>query len=165
MIAAPALLLALHMTTPVQLSRAGPRHGWRQNGRAHPGPANALGLVPLAMGVGLVGWALARHYVAASRGGWAVKSDLEPEYLLTDGPYRLTRNPMHVGGLAIWTGWAAWFGSVPVAGGAIVLTALYRAGIAWEERTLERRFGDEWRAYVRRTPRWIALSPPHDLSA
>jgi protein-S-isoprenylcysteine O-methyltransferase Ste14 len=151
------LLGTLHIAAPLELSRVGPRHGWRSNGGSHPGPANALGLIPIAAGAGLIGWAVAKHCVQASERGWGVKPNLEPEFLLTDGPYRLSRNPMHVGGLAIWTGWATWFGSVPVAGGAIVLTSVYRAGIAWEERTLERRFGDEWRAYVKRTPRWIRL--------
>jgi protein-S-isoprenylcysteine O-methyltransferase Ste14 len=155
-----ALLGALHVAVPLQLSRAGPRHGWRSSGRPRPGPANALGLVPIAAGAGLIGWAVARHFVRASERGWALESDLEPNYLLTDGPYRLSRNPMHVGGLAIWTGWAAWFGSVPITGGAIVLSAVYRAGIAWEERTLERRFGQEWLNFVRTTPRWIGLHRP-----
>lgn len=153
----PALLGALHVVVPLQLARVGHRHGWRSSGRPRPGPANAIGLVPLAAGAGLIVWAIARHQAAASTSGWALKANLEPEYLLTDGPYRLTRNPMHVGGLAMWSGWAAWFGSAPVAVGAVVLAAGYRAGIEWEERTLERRFGDEWQAYVRRTPRWIGL--------
>jgi protein-S-isoprenylcysteine O-methyltransferase Ste14 len=67
---------------------------------------------------------------------------------------------MHLEGMGIWVGWTAWFGSVPVGAGLAVLTAIYRAGIAWEERILERRWGDQWREYTRGTPRWIPLSVP-----
>jgi protein-S-isoprenylcysteine O-methyltransferase Ste14 len=105
----------------------------------------------------MISWALATHYAAAPRRRWRIRRSLEPEYLLTDGPYRLSRNPMHVGGIAIWGGWAVWYGSAPVAAGLGVLTCLYRVGIAWEEQTLERRWGDEWHEYTRRTGRWLSL--------
>jgi protein-S-isoprenylcysteine O-methyltransferase Ste14 len=64
---------------------------------------------------------------------------------------------MHVGGVAIWSGWAAWFGSAPVVAGVLVLAGIYRAAIVWEEQMLERRWGDEWRAYATRTSRWLSL--------
>ncbi len=118
---------------------------------------NVIGLVPLAAGAGLITWALVEHYVAAPEKSWAVKRGLEPEYLLTEGPYRFSRNPMYVGGIGIWAGWTVWFGSAPVASGLVVLTAIYRAGIAWEESMLERRWGHEWRGYAGRTPRWLSL--------
>ena len=155
----PVLLGAVHAALPFELSRLGRRHGWR-NGRGRPGPANVVGLVPLVAGAALLSWALGEHYRAAPDKSWAIKRGLEPEYLLTDGPYRLTRNPMHLGGIGIWTGWTAWFGSAPVGAGLVVLTAIYRAGIAWEERIMERRWGDQWRAYARRTPRWMSLGLP-----
>ena len=142
-----AQLAAVHVAVPLELSRAGPRHGWRVR---RPGRANLSGLFPLAAGAAVLGWAVAQHYASAEE-GWGV----EPGYLLTDGPYRHSRNPMYVGGAAIWGGWAVLFGSAPVAAGLAVLTGVYRAGVAWEERTLERRWGDEWRVYAARTPRWL----------
>jgi protein-S-isoprenylcysteine O-methyltransferase Ste14 len=139
------------------LSRRGPRHGWR-NGRRRPGATNLAGLAPLAAGGALVTWAVAKHYAAAAPDkSWAIERGLEPEYLLTDGPYRLSRNPMHVGGIGIWAGWTVWFGSAQVAAGLVVLTAVYRAAITWEEQMLERRWGDEWRSYARRTSRWLSV--------
>jgi protein-S-isoprenylcysteine O-methyltransferase Ste14 len=60
---------------------------------------------------------------------------------------------MYVGGAAIWGGWALLLGSAPVAAGVVVLTGIYGAGVAWEERTLERHWGDAWRAYAASTPR------------
>lgn len=151
----PVQLGLVHAFLPIGLSRSSRRRGWRNGDRPRPGAPNLVGLIPLGAGGALVVWALARHYTRAPDKSWAVSRNLEPEYLLTDGPYRVSRNPMHVGGIAIWSGWAIWFGSAPVAAGAVVATAVVRAGIVWEERVLERRWGDEWRAYAARTPRWL----------
>src|SRR5918996_2196096 len=122
----PVQLGTIHLAVPLELSRHGRRHGWR-NGGGRPSATNLVGLVPLAAGAALVAWALAEHYAAAPDKSWAIKRTLEPEYLLTDGPYRFSRNPMHVGGVAIWSGWAAWFGSAPVLVGLLVLAGIYRA--------------------------------------
>jgi protein-S-isoprenylcysteine O-methyltransferase Ste14 len=143
---------------PLELSRHGRRHGWQRDG-ARPSTTNLAGLVPVSAGVALIGRALAAHYAAAPEKSWAIKRGLEPEYLLTEGPYRISRNPMHLGGVAIWGGWAIWFGSAPVAAGFGVLTGLYRVGIAWEERMLERRWGEQWHGYTSRTRRWLSLGP------
>jgi protein-S-isoprenylcysteine O-methyltransferase Ste14 len=118
--------------------------------------------VPLTAGAALVVWALAEHYAAAPDKSWAIKRTLEPEYLLTGGPYRLSRNPLHVGGIAIWSGWAAWFGSAPVTAGVLVLTGIYRVGVVWEEQMLERRWGDQWRTYAKRTSRWVPIGSAQD---
>jgi protein-S-isoprenylcysteine O-methyltransferase Ste14 len=157
LLAWPVQLGALHGAVPVELSRHGRRHGWRSDG-TRPGVTNLAGLVPLGAGAAMISWALATHYAAAPRRRWRIRRSLEPEYLLTDGPYRLSRNPMHVGGIAIWGGWAVWFGSARVAAGLCVLTCLYRVAIAWEEQMLERRWGDEWQEYTRRTGRWLSLA-------
>jgi protein-S-isoprenylcysteine O-methyltransferase Ste14 len=64
-----------------------------------------------------VSWAVAEHYAAANDRRWAIRSGLEPEYLLTDGPYRFSRNPTCVGGVVIWGGWAVLPYSAPVVAG------------------------------------------------
>lgn len=46
--------------------------------------------------------------------------------------------------------------------GSGVLTAVYRAGIAWEERILERRWGEAWHEYAERTPRWLSFRSAQD---
>jgi Phospholipid methyltransferase len=127
-------------------SRIGPiggrRRGWHNRPQPRPGPLNLVGLVPISAGGALIVWALARHYTQAPDKSWRITRDLEPEYLLTDGPYRLSRNPMFVGGIAVWAGWTILFGSARVAAGLHVVIGTMRAGTAWEEQMLERRFGD-----------------------
>lgn len=148
----PVQFGAAYAAAPIAISRHGPRLGWR-DGR--PGHANLIGLGPLGLGTALVAWTLAMHYAAAPSEGWAVRRRLAPEYLLTHGPYRVTRNPMYVGESAILTGWTILLGSPPVAGTLVVMLAAIRRGVEFEERSLAKHFGEEWRTYATRTPRWL----------
>ena len=146
----------VHAAIPLALSRRGRRRGWR-NGR--PGPANLVGAVPLSAGMATITWALAGHYASAPDGSWATRT-ATPEYLLTTGPYRYTRNPMYVGAIAIWTGWSVLLGSKPVAAGLGVIATGLQGAVAFEEHTLTQRWGDEYRDYTSRTARWLGRPRP-----
>lgn len=82
---------------------------------------------------------------------WAVDTDK----LATTGIYGRTRNPRALGWFLIYVGVALATGS----GAVLVLAALFLLGyLPWilaEERALERHFGEEYRAYRERTPRFI----------
>ncbi len=76
--------------------------------------------------------------------------------LVTSGPFAIVRNPLYVGNIAIWTGFALiarllWM--VPLV--AALLALEYTAIVRWEEQLLIERYGDEYRAYAARVGRWI----------
>jgi protein-S-isoprenylcysteine O-methyltransferase Ste14 len=76
--------------------------------------------------------------------------------LVTGGPYRYTRNPMYLGLAALVLSAAGFSGSLwpaltlPI---SIVLVVVF--AIRPEERYLEARFGDAYRAYRARVRRWL----------
>jgi protein-S-isoprenylcysteine O-methyltransferase Ste14 len=78
--------------------------------------------------------------------------------LVATGPFAIVRNPLYVGNVALWAGFAVaarllWL--VPV---IVVLLGLeYHAIVRWEERLLEERLGDAYRDYAARVPRWLPL--------
>jgi protein-S-isoprenylcysteine O-methyltransferase Ste14 len=76
--------------------------------------------------------------------------------LVVSGIYRRTRNPMYLGFLLALAAWGARLGSLPALLGP-PLFALYmdRFQIRPEERALEARFGEEYRAYRARVRRWF----------
>lgn len=76
--------------------------------------------------------------------------------LVTDGPYRLSRNPMYRG-LALLYGGLPLVFSVTWALPLLVPVLIYTQArvIAPEERYLERAFGDAYHAYRARVRRWI----------
>ena len=111
-----------------------------------------------------LGWALVLFFVAWN--GWALwlfgrhRTGLLPGQSTTtvieDGPFRLSRNPLYVGLLALYVGLAllapTFWGLVllPVA----VLLVLWGA-IEPEERYLHERFGTRYDDYRRRVRRWL----------
>jgi len=82
--------------------------------------------------------------------------------LVQAGPFAHSRNPMYVGTLTIYTGLGLLAGSVAMLA-LVVLGALlvHSYVVLVEEPELEARFGDEYRAYKRRVPRWIKLRRKH----
>lgn len=76
--------------------------------------------------------------------------------LVTDGPYRYTRNPMYVGMLVILTGWGIYLGSLT----SFLLLPLFvlvltTQQIIPEEKILAEKFGDAYGVYRRRVRRWL----------
>lgn len=76
--------------------------------------------------------------------------------IVTAGPYRFTRNPLYVGLTMLYAGIAARTNALPAALLLPMVLAVMRRGvIEREERYLERMFGDEYREYKEKVPRWI----------
>lgn len=76
--------------------------------------------------------------------------------LIVEGPYRYCRNPMISGVLFILIGEGLWFFSFEILLWALtffVVNTIY----FWlaEEPALERTFGDEYKQYKHRVPRWL----------
>jgi protein-S-isoprenylcysteine O-methyltransferase Ste14 len=76
--------------------------------------------------------------------------------LVTEGPYRFSRNPMYLGFTLLYLGIALLFGSLwPLLFLPLVLWVMHFGVIVREEAYLERRFGDGYREYRRRVNRWL----------
>src|SRR5262245_62977502 len=95
-------------------------------------------------------WAV-RHIGVISR----TRSDrLGP--VVSSGPFAHVRNPLYLGNILLWVGFAVsarllWFAPV-----ALTLLGLeYHAIVRWEETLLEERLGDSYRRYMQEVPRWL----------
>ncbi len=118
-----------------------------------PAWVRPAGLVFMPLGGALAVWCIASFVVRGH--GTAAPFDPPREFVAT-GPYGIIRNPMYVGGFLCLAGWALYvgsFGALLVAVGMLVAAHLFV--VLYEEPSLESRFGDEYRDYRRRTPRWI----------
>ncbi len=76
--------------------------------------------------------------------------------LVASGPFAILRNPLYAGNIALWVGFALAARLVWLAPLILLLLGLqYHAIVRWEERLLESRLGDAYRAYATRVPRWL----------
>jgi protein-S-isoprenylcysteine O-methyltransferase Ste14 len=139
----PALILVLG---------DGASMGWGLDGSWASLPV-LLGLGLIAGGLALWGWTVRLF----ARIGQGTLAPWDPtRHLVVEGPYAHVRNPMITAVLAVLLGEAALFGSP-----ALLIWAAIFFAVNWvyfvlsEEPGLERRFGDEYRAYRRSVPRWI----------
>jgi protein-S-isoprenylcysteine O-methyltransferase Ste14 len=76
--------------------------------------------------------------------------------LVATGPFALIRNPLYVGNILIWVGFAlaarlVWLAPLIV----LLLGAEYHLIVRWEESLLVSRLGDDYRDYAERVPRWV----------
>jgi len=125
---------------------------------ALPGPRTLrdawrlVGILPLAGGVALHGWA----WRLFRRRGTSVRAGEIPGELVTGGPYRWSRNPMYLAGILVLAGLALAVGRTT----PLLIPFLY----AWivrirflpaEERVLERRFGERYLRYRERVRAWV----------
>jgi protein-S-isoprenylcysteine O-methyltransferase Ste14 len=116
---------------------------------------NLLALILVIAGVACTIWMIVLHYRASP------VSFLElglTQKLLTPGPYAFSRNPMYLFELVFWFGWALFYGSLTVLVGFLLWFVMFNFVIVpHEERDLEARFGEDYRAYKARAPRWLGL--------
>ncbi len=115
-------------------------------------PLTWLGLVPLVLGVAAA-IAGARSF---GRAGTTVRPFREASALVTDGIFRVSRNPMYLGmvsallGVAILLGTLGAFLPVP-----LFFFVLQHWFVRPEEKMLERLFGEHYLDYRRRVRRWM----------
>jgi protein-S-isoprenylcysteine O-methyltransferase Ste14 len=114
---------------------------------------NAVGMVVFFGGWAPAVWAV-RRFV---RNG----ADLDPfaqsnRVLVTDGPYRLSRNPMYLGLTVATLGMAIWVGSWPMLGAPVAVFLVTNFFfIPAEEAKMRAQFGEAYDAYALRVRRWV----------
>jgi protein-S-isoprenylcysteine O-methyltransferase Ste14 len=105
----------------------------------------AGGFVMIGMGT--------RRLVAA---GTNIPTYLPTTALVVDGIYGRTRNPLYLGTTSLYLGLSVAAGSLWAIVLVVPLLWVINVGVvAREERYLERKFGDAYRAYKARVRRWL----------
>jgi protein-S-isoprenylcysteine O-methyltransferase Ste14 len=132
------LMVAMHFLVP--------------GGRVQSGPARLAGVLVILLGLALV----VRADRQFRRASTTIKPFEESAALVTDGVYRICRNPIYLGmalvlcGVGLALGGVAPFLVVPLF--AWWITTRF---IVVEERMLAARFPREYEAYRARTRRWL----------
>lgn len=117
-----------------------------------PSPWNLLGIIPIALGVYIA--------IVAEKSFRDVKTTVTPfaesSMLVTNGMYRISRNPMYLGIILILIGIAIMMRSLtPFAVIPVFLILIEKRFITVEERMLAKKFGVQYLNYTKKTRRWL----------
>ena len=158
----PAIYTLVGIGLPWALSLLTTRYGWTERG---PGIWNWLGLIPVAAGIAGIVWVCYTMFSLIPTLPETIELDegehflnVTSRILITYGPFALSRNPMFFSGCILMLGWAIFYGSAAILAFAVIAWSLSNwLKVPQEERGLEARFGEEYRAYLARVPRWVGI--------
>ncbi|KAL4440357.1 hypothetical protein ABPG75_003358 [Micractinium tetrahymenae] len=126
-------------------------------------PAAAGGVLQRALpplGYALMLAATALNFAAAAALGKAFDRLVQPEALVTSGPYALMQHPIYTSYMGLFSGHCLSLGS-PAAAAFLLAACLwhYARRTALEEGLLESAFGEEYRRYQAHTGRFLPRLP------
>ena len=132
---------------------------WKISGEVHPGTVQAVCLVVLAViGIGLSVWSIVyMKKVGKGNPMDAFNHEVAPRTvnLMTDGPYKICRNPMLLGVFIYYIGLLIFLASWK----AVIVFVLYfvimMVQVSREEKRLEEDFGDAYKEYCAGTKKLI----------
>ncbi|MEW5869341.1 MAG: isoprenylcysteine carboxylmethyltransferase family protein [Chloroflexota bacterium] len=115
-------------------------------------PYSWIGILGILAGISLLSWATL-HMVQSRT---TLNPLTDPRVLVTEGPFRLSRNPMYLGTLLAYTGLAVFVGSLQ----AWCFPLIFFAAANWlfipyEETILKQVFAENYEAYRRAVRRWV----------
>jgi protein-S-isoprenylcysteine O-methyltransferase Ste14 len=145
-VAPPPLFFVVPLLVGLLLNRARPVR-WLP-----PAVARPVGLTLVGLGLPLVASAV-RAMLSA---GTHIRPDRPTTALVTSGPFSFSRNPGYLSMALVYSGVSAFANALwPLLLLPAALSGLQRGVIEREERYLERKFGEEYRAYRARVRRWL----------
>jgi protein-S-isoprenylcysteine O-methyltransferase Ste14 len=129
-------------------------HRWLPLGHLIATPWNYFAVLPAAIGRAIT--------VAAGVRFRRARTTFDPlkpraaSCLVTDGVFRVSRNPMYLGLVLLLIAWAVWLGTVsPWLVPPLFVILISVTQIVPEEEALEEVFGETYLAYRRSVRRWI----------
>lgn len=111
----------------------------------------AAGAVLMALSLALALWG----FLTLRRAGTPVEPGQVPSRLVTEGPYRFSRNPLYLAQLLFLAGLGLAAFPWLLAGAFVQALLLRQFVIPGEERRIADHFGEAYGAYRRRVRRWL----------
>lgn len=115
-------------------------------------PCGTTGTVVFLLGIALLVWSV-RPF---RRTGQRPEPWLPSPEMITDGPYRYSRNPMYLAMTLIQMGIGFFFGNLWLVGLSLpALAVVHFIAVKPEERYLTEKFGAPYQEYCRRVRRYL----------
>lgn len=115
-------------------------------------PVQVAGLALAGAGIAMMMWAAA----TLARARTSMIPGVRPKALVTQGPFRFSRNPIYLGDLLLMAGILI---ALDAAAGVVMVPffgwLLADRFIRLEEKVIEAEFGEDFRSYMAKTRRWL----------
>ena len=104
--------------------------------------------------IGLFGWAYSEFHTNQT----TIVPRQTPDYMLTEGPFSYTRNPMYLAMVLLTLGVGVFMGAaIAYLPSAFLAYFLHYNYVLPEERKLKEAFGEFAEEYIEYTPAWIGI--------
>ena len=126
-----------------------------------PLPRMICAVVLAVVGLALSVWAIVyMRHVGDGNPMDAFGHEVAPrtKHLMTDGPYRLSRNPMLTGIFLYLIGCCVWLWTWQSVVAFVVFVIIMLVQVRTEEQRLRRDFGEEYEEYCRQTGRFLPFN-------
>ena len=135
-----------------QMVLGGILHWLRPISLLPPIPARVTGVVLCGLSL----WLARSAKVVMHRVGTNVRPDRPTTALALEGPYKRTRNPLYIAGMGVCLGVSFLVNGLWSLLLMMPLALVVHFGVVLrEERYLTAKFGDSYRAFLARVPRWL----------
>ena len=123
------------------------------NNTFRPGLLRFIAFIPWMLGMSTLLWCA---WDFAFKGKGTPAPIDPPKILVVAGLYKIVRNPMYDGIMLILAGHILWFRSILLILYAVGLFVVFHLFVVfYEEPHLQKRFGEPYKRYLQRVPRWI----------
>ncbi len=115
-------------------------------------PIALVGILPMIVGLGIT----KRGADIFKKTGTNIKTFDDPDVLVTDDLYRISRNPMYLGFVIALLGLSILLGSLSSLLVVVIFFVITdRWYIQFEEKAMAKTFGDQYADYKAKTRRWL----------
>jgi protein-S-isoprenylcysteine O-methyltransferase Ste14 len=111
--------------------------------------------VPNLIRNALLGVALIITFILFMTGRFVISEKERPNYVVDTGPFHYVRHPIYLAALMAYIGTAISSLSLLSLALLIPIFIFYNYIASYEEKLLESKFGEPYRAYERRTGKWL----------
>ncbi|MFZ5450581.1 MAG: methyltransferase family protein [Thermodesulfobacteriota bacterium] len=111
--------------------------------------------IPLALRLVVLGGALVTAAYLVKSGHVVVSHGERPTSVVSTGAFRYVRHPLYLGCILFYLGLTVSTVSLVALALLVIICIFYNFLADYEEKLLERKFGEEYRQYKNKTGKWL----------
>jgi len=113
--------------------------------------------VPLYIRLVILGLALISAAYLFMSGHVVVSHEQRPTGVVSTGAFGYVRHPLYLGGILFYIGLSVSTASLFSLSLVVVIFVFYNYIAGYEEKLLERRFGEPYKVYKKKTGKWVPI--------